>query len=258
MGLAPGRILSSVSALLGGPFQEREIRSATGLSRGQWKDLARFFPRLGADPGPAAARARRRYGRLVGRALASERDAPAFRDAPPTPEPCLYATAHIGDLRSLRYLLRPLLAIATVIDTDERSRAAGGRERPEIEERVPRDFPHVLSSREPHRLRSALERGSLIVSTDLPGEDGAEFPCLGGRIRLDPRPFRLARLARVPCRPLFLTSPGGRLTVTVGPELPAEEASALGRFAQIFAAIADETPYEIDGFTWWSRLGITA
>jgi hypothetical protein len=252
--LAPRLLLSSLSVRLGGLLGDREIRRATRLSRSQWRDLGRAFPRLGSDPGPDAALARRRFGFLVGRALADRGDGPVFRDAPPPAEPCLYATAHVGDLRSLRYFLRPRIAIATVIRPPERGELLGGSEHRAFEERVPRDFPHVLSAREPHRLRSALARGSLIVSSDLPEAESAPFPCLGGEIRLDPRPFRLARLAGVPSRPLFLTAPAGRLTITVGQPLPREETAGLAAFAAALARIADESALEIDGFTWWNRL----
>ena len=72
--LAPRLLLSSLSVRLGGLLGDREIRRATRLSRSQWRDLGRAFPRLGSDPGPDAALARRRFGFLVGRALA-DRDA---------------------------------------------------------------------------------------------------------------------------------------------------------------------------------------
>jgi len=254
LALAPRLLLSSLSLRLGGRLGDREIRSATRLSRSQWRDLGRAFPRLGSDPGPDAAAARRRFGALVGRALSRRGDGPEFRGAPPAEEPCLYATAHVGDLRSLRYFLRPRIAIATVVRPPEPGARLEGDEHPEFEERVPRDFPHRLSALEPHRLRSALARGSLIVSADLPEADGAAFPCLGGEILLDPRPFRLARLAGVPSRALFLTAPGGRLAITVGDPLPREETEAVAAFAGTLARVADESAFEIDGFTWWNRL----
>ncbi len=191
---------------------------------------------------------------LLGRAFSSDRHAPAFRKAPPGQEPCVYATAHIGDLRSLRYLLRLHIAVATVVNEDREHRAGGGQEHRELEERIPRDFPQILPSSSPHALRSALRRGSLIVSADLPEAEGAVFPCLEGTLRLDPRPFRLARLAGVACRPAFLTAPRGRLTITIGPALPAEEAEALSGFGRALENAAQETPFEIDGVTWWNRL----
>ncbi|MGH9366845.1 MAG: hypothetical protein ACRD3M_04125, partial [Thermoanaerobaculia bacterium] len=167
----------------------------------------------------------------------------------------VYATGHVGDLRSLRYFLRLRIPVATVVSAAGEKGGAAGRLHRELEERVPRDFPHLLSSESPHRLRSALSRGSLIVSADLPEAEGAAFPCLGGTLRLDPRPFRLARLAAVPCRPIFLTAPSGRLTITIGPILSREEEPALAGFARALESVAEETPFEIDGVTWWSRLG---
>jgi hypothetical protein len=252
--LAPRSLLSSLSTLLPGPFRDREIRSSTGISRRQWQDLGRAFPLLGPDPGPDAARARRRFDALLGRAFSDGRDAPAFRDAPPSPEPCVYATGHIGDLRGLRYLLRFRIAVATVVNEDAAHRATRGRRHLDVEERVPRDFPHVLPSSSPHGLRSALRRGSLIVTADLPSAGGNDFSCLGGVLRLDPRPFRLARLAGTPCRPIFLTAPEGVLTITIGPALLQDEAGALAGFASAFERAAEETPFDIDGVTWWNRL----
>jgi hypothetical protein len=251
--LAPRLFFSSLSVRLGGPLGEREIRSATEISRGQWRDLGRAFPRLGPDPGPEAARQRRLLRHRIGLALESDRHAPAFRPAPLPEEPCLYATAHVGDIRSLRYLLRPRLAIAAV--SRERRSRPGAAEHPEIEDRVRRDFPHVLSANEPHRLRSALRRGSLIMAADMPEEIGLEARCLGGTVRIDPRPFRLARIAGVPCRPLFLTCPDGRLTITAGPVLAPDEEPAAAGFADALDRITEESPLDIDGFTWWNRLG---
>jgi hypothetical protein len=252
--LAPRSLLSTLSTLLPGPLRDREIRAATGISRRQWQDLGRAFPRLGPDPGPDAARARRRFDALLGRAFSDDRHVPVFRDAPPSPGPCVYATGHVGDLRGLRYLLRLRIAVAAVVNEDAAHRATRGRRHPNVEERVPRDFPHVLPSSNPHGLRSALRRGSLIVTADLPAAGGQEFPCLGGVLRLDPRPFRLARFSGTPCRPIFLTAPEGLLTITIGPALPEKEADALSGFARAFERAAEETPFDIDGVTWWNRL----
>jgi hypothetical protein len=252
--LAPRFLLPSFSTLLGSRLRGREIRSVTGLTETQWRDLGRAFPRLGADPGRPAARARRRFGFLVGRALAHRRRGPAFRDAPPPEEPTLYTTGHLGDLRGLRYLLRRHIAIGNVARVREAERAAIVPEDRLCDERDPRDFPHVFYFRQPHRLRSALQRGSLLVAADLPEREGVDFPILGGRLLLDPRPFRLARLAGVPCRAVFLTAPAGRLTITIGPVLPREEEAALPAFARQFESAADESPFDIDAPTWWNRL----
>ena len=252
--LSPRFLLPALSVFLGSSLREKEIRAATAISARQWRDLGRAYPRLGPDPGPAAARARRRYGFLVGQALAGGPDRISFRDAPPGPAPCLYATAHVGDLRSLRYLMRREIPIATVVVATDEERADFARADRDFDLGTPRDFPHVLSSRQPLRLRSALRRGSLIVSADLPERDGVPFPCLGGQLRLDPRPFRLARVCGVPCRPVFLTAPNGRLTITIGPELPRPEKAALAAFARALEAICDESPSAIDALTWWNRL----
>ncbi|MGE5275819.1 MAG: hypothetical protein ACM3SU_02385 [Acidobacteriota bacterium] len=254
--LLPQSLLPPLSAALTRPGRESGISRDTGLSREQWRDLGRAFPALGPDPGPAAARARRRLQFLVGRALATERHGPRFRPAPPPAEPAVYVTAHLGDLRSLRYLLRRHIPVATVVLTTEEEREAIAREDRAFDARTPRDFPHAFSSRRPHRLRRALSRGSLVFAADLPAVEGAAFPCLGGRISLDPRPIRLAKIAKVPSRPVFLTAPRGRLTITVGGDLPREEDAALQDFAGVLERVAGESPFEIDGPTWWSRLGL--
>lgn len=251
---SPRFLLPALSVFLGSALREKEILAATAISPAQWRDLGRAYPRLGADPGAAAARARRRYGFLVGQALAGDPRRPAFRDAPPGPSPCLYVTAHVGDLRSLRYLMRREIPIATVVVATDAERADLANADRLFDLGMPRDFPHVLSSRQPHRLRSALRRGSLLVSADLPERDGASFPCLGGQLLLDPRPFRLARLCHVPCRPVFLTAPDNRLTITIGPELPRPEDAALAAFARALEAVCDESPFAIDASTWWNRL----
>jgi hypothetical protein len=254
--LLPRSLLPPLSAALARPGRERGIARDTGLSRDQWRDLGRAFPALGSDPGPAAARARRRLQFLVGRALATERHGPRYRPAPPPAGPAVYVTAHLGDLRSLRYLLRRHIPVATVVRTSEEERETIAREDRAFDERFPRDFPHAFSSRNPHRLRRALSRGSLVFAADLPSSEGVAFPCLGGRLSLDPRPFRLARIAKVSCQPLFLTAPRGRLTITVGDALPREEDAALGGFGRMLERVAEESPFEIDGPTWWSRLGL--
>jgi hypothetical protein len=92
------------------------------------------------------------------------------------------------------------------------------------------------------------------VAADAPEDEGVRFSCLGGSVRLDRRPFRLARLAGAPCRALFLTAPGGRLTVIIGEQLPREETPALAAFAEALGRVADELPLALDGPTWWNRL----
>jgi hypothetical protein len=252
--LSPRFLLPSLSTLLGSRAREKEIRSVTGLSAAQWRDLGRAFPRLGADPGPAAARARRKYGFLVGRALEGLLPPPAFRENEPDPQPRLYATAHVGDLRSLRLLLRNHTPVATVVDASEEGRAALARADRAFDPSRPHALRDVFSSSHPHRLRSALRRASLIVAADMPERAGIAFPCLGGSILLDARPFRLARLAGALCQPIFLTSPQGRLTISIGRILPSDEGAALAEFARALEDITEETPLLIDGVTWWNRL----
>lgn len=241
---------------LAGPGRRGDVGRDTGLSSEQWRELGRAFPGLGPDPGPAAARQRRRFRFLVGRALATDRHGPCFRPGLPPAEPAVYVTAHVGDLRSLRYLLRRHIPVATVVRTPEEEREAIALEDRAFDERMFRDFPHAFFSGRPHRLRSALRRGSLVFAADLPPDGSPPFACLGGWISLDPRPFRLARLARVACRPLFLTAPRGRLTITIGDAAPAEQAAALRDFARMLERVAGESPFEIDGPTWWARLGL--
>ena len=252
--LLPRGLLRPISTLLQSANREEEIQAFTGLTREQWRELSRAFPRLGSDPGPSAARARRKLQFLIGRALQTPRHGPRFRPAPPGPEPTVYVTAHLADLRALRYLMRRHLDVASVVSTTEEEREAIAREDRTFDERVPRDFPHAFSLRRPHRLRSALSRGSLIAAADAPEGEGVRLSCLGGSVRLDRRPFRLARLAGVPCRALFLTAPAARLTVTIGEQLPREETPALAAFAEALGRVADESPLDLDGPTWWNRL----
>jgi len=253
--LSPRFLVPSLSALFGSRAREKEIRSVTGLSAAQWRDLGREFPRLDSDPGPAAARARRKYGFLVGRALEGLPPLPAFRGNMPDPQPRLYATAHVGDLRALRLLLRAYTPIATVVDASEEGRAALARADLALDQSRRDAIRDVFSASHPHRLRSALRRVSLIVAADMPERaGGVAFPCLGGSLLLDARPFRLARLAGVPCQPIFLTSPRDRLTISIGRTLPRDEGQALAEFARALGDITDETPLLIDGVTWWNRL----
>jgi len=252
--LVPPALLGPISRLRESPLREEDIAGVTGLTRGEWRELSRGFPRLPSDPGPDAARARRRLRFLVGRALQTPRHGPRFRPARPDPEPTVYVSAHIGDLRALRYMMRRHVAAASVVVTTGEERRAIAREDRDFDLRFPRDFPHAFSTRRPHRLRGALSRGSLIVAADAPDGESVRFPCLGGSVRLDPRPFRLARLAGVPCRALFLTSPAGRLTVSIGEPLPRVETTALAVFAESLARVAEESPLDVDGPTWWNWL----
>lgn len=117
-------------------------------------------------------------------------------------------------------------------------------------------FPHLVFAGNAHRLRSALGRGSLIAAIDrihAPSPDRPRpevaAPFLGGRLILDLSALRLARLAGVPARPLFVTVPGGRLTVTVGDPLPPDANEAGRRMAGLAEAVARASPADFDGFT---------
>ena len=253
--LIPRFLLPPVSAWVGDSVGEAGIEEETGVSRAVWAEIGRAFPRLGTDPGPEAARARRRFGFLVGRALESERHGPAFSRGRPDPAPTVYATAHVGDLRGLRYLMRRHVPLANVVRTTDAERTDIIARDRVVDVEAPQPFPHAFHFRSPHRLRSALRRGSLLAAADMPEDEATEFPCLGGRIRLDARPFRLARIADVPCRAIFLTAPRGRLTVTIGAVLPADERAALAKFARALERVLDRSPFDIDAPTWWTRLG---
>ncbi|HEY7113508.1 MAG TPA: hypothetical protein VIA45_11300 [Thermoanaerobaculia bacterium] len=253
--LLPRFLLPPVSAWVSESVGEASIEDETGLSREAWADLGRAFPRLGDDPGPEAARARKRFGFLVGRALDSPRHGPAFPKGAPDADPHVYATAHVGDLRSLRYLMRRHVPLGNIVRTTDAERAEIIARDELADREAPQPFPHAFHFRQPHRLRSALRRGSLLAAADMPEDEGAEFSCLGGRLRLDVRPFRLARIAGVPCRAIFLTAPRGRLTVMIGPVLPADERAALGKFARALERVLDRSPFDIDAPTWWTRLG---
>ena len=76
------------------------------------------------------------------------------------------------------------------------------------------------------------------------------MPFLGGQAFVDPRPFRLARAAGVPCRPAFLTLPRGRWTLTLGPVLPEDEEGAVAGFARALAKAASLSPLDLDGVVY--------
>lgn len=224
----------------------------TGCTPEQWQVLALAFPALGHDPAPRAVLARRRREFLIGRALVNLRH-DAFWTGSPGGRPTLFVTAHIGDARALRYLLRRHVPVASV-RAPWKSRTRGAREDSAFDRRWPCEFPHVFPASAPHTLRTALSYGSLIVTADIPNRQAVEAPLLGGRVQLDPRPFRLARLASVPCRPAFLTAPDGRLTVTLDDALPPSQERALEEFGRTFARVAAAAPFEIDAPTRWAQL----
>ena len=113
----------------------------------------------------------------------------------------------------------------------------------------------ILRAAGVHRLRSALRRGSLIVAADLPEGPFRETAFLGGTLRVDTRPLRLARVAGTACRPVFLTLPDGEWVLTVGDPLPAEEAAAAERFARLFDRVARRAPQDLDGNVYAALAG---
>lgn len=227
------------------------ITALTGISREDWRKVARAFPELPADPGLLAVRARRRLQRLCARALASGRWTVRLEGQSLVPEPAIYVTAHIGALQALRYVLRARgVPAASVIGPFNLERTGPAKMDREFDRHHALDFPHTLASASAHRLRSALKRGSLILAADLPEARSVEAPLLGGRIRIDPRPFRLARAAGVSCRAAFLTLPENGWTLVVGDPLPAEESVAIPRFARIYAEVARRAPLDLDGLVY--------
>jgi hypothetical protein len=236
-----------------------EVRRLTGISEEEWDEVASHFPRLGRGPGPKAARARKTFRFLVGRALATSRHPPLWRGVPGR-EPTLYLTAHLGDLRPLRYLLRQRgIPAAHVLGPENLTRDHIAAEDLEFDRRHPLDFPHFFSTDRPHTLRSALSRGSLIAVIDRvfkhhdlpPDPEGRYWAAsfLGGFLQLDSLPLRLSSMARVPARPIFLTASGGRLTIRVGETLPSDPAEAMSRFAARMREAVDASPHDFDGFT---------
>src|SRR5262249_12610711 len=163
-----------------------------------WCRIAAAFPELPPEPGPLAARRRERLRRLASRALANGRWNALLEGEDPGAAPTMFVTAHIGALQALRYVLRSRgVPAATVIGRFNLDRTLPVRTDRIFDRRHPIDFPHAVAATQPHRLRSALKRGSLVAAADMPESESRPFPILGGRVRLDPRPFRLARAARV-------------------------------------------------------------
>ncbi len=249
--LLPRSLLRAFAGLTSRLAVDRDYR-VTGLTREQWQALGRVFPQLGCDPAPRVLIARRCREFLIGRALATQRH-DAVWTLEPDLSPALFVSAHIGDARALRYLLRRRIPVAS-IRPPWRTRAEFARQDAAFDRLWARPFPHVFSAAAPHALRTALKLGSLIATADTPPRGGIDARVLGGTVRLDLRPFRLARLSRVPCRPAFLTAPRGRLTVTIGDPLPVREEAALEEFGRAFAAVAAAAPFEIDGPTRWGQI----
>lgn len=237
-----------------------EVSRLTQLTEDEWDEVALRFPGLGPGAGRRAARERKIFRFLVGRALATVRHQPVWQGGLPTREPALYLTAHLGDLRPLRYLLRGRgLPVAHVLGPENLSRDEIAAEDAKFDRRHPIAFPHFFSTDHPHRLRAALARGSLIAVIDrvfqrvdpAPEAEGRFWaaPFLGGFLQIDAFPLRLSNLAGVPARPIFLTAPGGRLTISVGDPLPPRPAEAMSRFAALLRRTGEASPYDFDGFT---------
>ncbi len=233
------------------------IETLTGLDAAGWTSLARRFPALGSHPGTAAARARRTFALVAWHALGRRRGGLWWEPTFPGTAPCVYLTIHLGNLRVLRYLMRKSgIPVATVVDETHLGSPQWRKSNDEIDRRTPHDLPHTLSAREPHRLRSALRRGSLIIAIDRihpppPGaaDDAVAVPFLGGMLDIELAPLRLARVAAVPARPIFISAPGGRLTIATGAPLPADPAAAAAQFAESLGRVAGRSPADFDGYT---------
>jgi len=238
------------------PSRDRFER-LTGLGEEEWRRLARLFPLLGADPAASAARARRDFALLARYELSRTHPRPRWDPAPPPREPELFVTAHLGNLRVLRYFLRSAgIPAATIVDETHFGNPQWRRWNERIDRRFPVGFPHTFSSREPHRLRAALRGGSLIAAIDRihrppPGADGRSerVPFLGGALEIELAPLRLARLAGVPARPAFVTALDARLTIAVGEPLPADDAAAARAFGALLDRVARAAPGNFDGYT---------
>jgi hypothetical protein len=229
------------------------VAALTGITTPEWREVAAAFPALGRSAGPRAAARRLLLSRLASRRLATGRWAGRLEGAPPSAAPAVYVSAHLGSLQGLRYALRSRgVPAATALGPENLVRSEAERQDRIFDTLHPIDFPHVLPAGRPHRLRAALRSGSLVLAADLPAQGGVEFPLLGGRARLDRRPFRLARVAGVACRPAFLTLPGGRWTLSLGPELPGDEDAALEIYARCLAETAGRSPLDIDGVVYLS------
>jgi hypothetical protein len=252
----PARAAASIARRLGLRASGERIRALTGATRDEWREIADAFPAMPRDPGPAAARARMRLGRRWSRALSTGRWRVRLDGDPPAASPAIYATAHIGSLQALRYVLRAKgVPAAIVLGPYNQDRTRYLQDDRVFDRRHALDFPHALPADRAHRLRSALERGSLILAADLPPAPGGAFAyadVLGGRVALDSRPLRLARAARVPCRAAFLTLPREGWTLTLSPPLPGAEAAAVEAFARAFERVAARAPLDLDAVVYRS------
>jgi hypothetical protein len=232
-------------------FSARRIAALTGITRAEWRELRTAFPELPAAAGQRAAGRRLLLARLASLRLRLGRWQSRVAGDSPRACPTVYVSAHFGSLQALRYTLRARgVPVATVLGPHNLERSESARQDRVFDARHPIAFPHVLPAAQVHRLRTALRSGSLVLAADLPEGRGVAFPLLGGTVALDPRPFRLARAARVPCRPAFLTLPRGRWTLTLGDPVPDDEAEALAAFARILRRVAEASPTELDGVVY--------
>ncbi len=229
----------------------RRVRRFTGISVDDWRELAEIFSLLPSDPGPLASRRRALLARLAARSLASGRWPVELQGDPPSGAPTVYVSAHIGSLQSLRYSLRARgVPAASVLGPYNLDRSDAERQDRIFDRRHPVAFPHFFPAAHVHRLRTALRTGSLIAAADLPARDGMQEALLGGVVRLDPRPFRLARTMGVACRPAFLTLPEGRWTLTLGDRLARNEDEAVRQFAGVYRRVASAAPVALDGVVY--------
>jgi hypothetical protein len=250
----PARAAASIARRLGLRPSSERIGALTGASREEWRQIAEAFPAMPRDPGPAAAKARVRLGRRWSRALSTGRWRVRLDGDPPAPSPTVYATAHIGSLQALRYVLRARgVPAAIVLGPYNQDRTRYVQDDRVFDRRYALDFPHALPADRAHRLRTALQRGSLILAADLPPAPGAAFAeVLGGGVPLDARPLRLARAARVPFRAAFLTLPREGWTLTLSPPLAGSEAAAMQAFARAFERVALRAPLDLDAVVYRS------
>ena len=227
------------------------IEKLTGIPASGWDELGEAFPDLPRGLGAEAARSRRRLQDLCSRALRSGRWNVHVEGPLPSAGPAVYVSAHVGGLQALRYVLRARgVPAATVLGPHNLERSEAERQDRVFDARHPMAFPHVLPAQRVQRLRTALRSGSVVAAADLPAKARIEVPFLGGRIAVDPRPMRLARVARVPCRPAFLTLPEDGWTLTLGPSLPWDEDRAVATFGGLLARVAARAPWDLDAVVY--------
>ena len=209
--------------------REQRVRALTGMSLERWRQLASLYPGLPEDPGwpaapstpgPRAARLPRPGERPLEPATGGSRAGPRAR---------VYVTAHIGSLQVLRYALRARgIPAATVLGPHNLERAAAARAGPHVRPPASRCLSRTpVRPREVHRLRTALKRGSLIVAADLPERGGVAFRRFSAdRVRAGSAAVPPGARGRSPVPGGLPTLPAGRWTLTIGPELGADDPAA--------------------------------